>query len=69
MKNLYKNFLAPTPEHIKKWQKILFAFGGLGTAIAVGGAMFDWIPLVVVQSMGGATLIGTFLMQFSSEKG
>ena len=68
MVKLWRDFISPTPSHIRKWQRILFAFGGLGTIIATGGAMYDWIPMWVVHSMGVATLAGTFLMQFATPK-
>lgn len=68
MKKLWNDFFDPTPQHIKKWQRVLLAFGGLGTLIAAGGVGYDWIPPFVVKAMGTATLLGTFLMQFATEK-
>ena len=68
MKKLWKKFFSPTPTHIRKWQRITGICGVLGTAIATGGAQYDFVPGWFVHLIGWGALAGIALLQFSCDK-
>lgn len=67
MKKLWNKFFSPTPSHVKKWQKVSLGCGAVAVAITAGGAMYGFIPVIVVQVLAVIALAAPFLMQFSSE--
>lgn len=67
MKKLWSNYLAPTPDHIAKVQRVLLAVGSLGTIIAEGGAQFNFIPQWVAHTIALSALGGLFLAQFTKK--
>lgn len=67
MKKLWQNFFAPTPAHVRKWQKVTAICGVLAMAISMGGAKYDFVPEWFVHLLGWGTLAGVVLMQFSTD--
>jgi hypothetical protein len=62
---MIRAFLAPTPRHIRKWQLIFSFIGGLATVLELTEKTIPTWLNVTVALCG---YIGTFLMQFVTEK-
>lgn len=66
IKILVDRWKAKTPALFKKIQRVCFAFGTVGTAIAMAGNYYDWLPEEVYKTCGILNLLGIFI-QFTRE--